>query len=174
MGCRTTLNERAAGGIVATNASWQGLTIGARRPVVTMYAGLALTVIAMVIPIADVVSLGTLADHVHAAYPRFTAAQVHSYDQVMLTYLLINGVIGIVTWLWMIRAVRKQKRWAPAVATTVFLIAFSVAFMNLVIKDSSGQTALNTLLGSVGLLPCVAGLAAVALLWMRGRGAEPK
>ena len=41
------------------------------------------------------------------------------------------------------------------------------AVMDLVVKDTSGDTGLPPLLGWAGMLPSLAGLVAVALLWRR-------
>jgi hypothetical protein len=49
----------------------------------------------------------------------------------------------------------------------MFALGTSIALTDLLIKDTSGDTGLPPLLGWAGLLPCVAGLLAVTLLWRR-------
>jgi hypothetical protein len=39
------------------------------------------------------------------------------------------------------------------------------ALSALLVKDTSGDTGLAPLLGSIGVLPCIAGVVAVAMLW---------
>lgn len=46
-----------------------------------MYAGLATTVISIVIPYIDRVTSNTLADHIRAGYPTYTAARIKSLDR---------------------------------------------------------------------------------------------
>jgi hypothetical protein len=43
-----------------------------------------------------------------------------------------------------------------------------IAVFDLLVKDTSGDTGLPPLLGWIGMLPCLAGLAAVTLLWIGG------
>jgi hypothetical protein len=49
----------------------------------------------------------------------------------------------------------------------VFAAGTSLALTALLVKDTSGEVGLAPVLGLIGLLPCVAGLAAVVLLWRR-------
>lgn len=65
--------------------------------------------------------------------------------------------------------VRRGWRWAPLFATVILLVALAVAGADLAVSEY-GQPILPMWLGLVGLLPCVAGLVAVVLLWRRGAG----
>ena len=134
------------------------LSIGA------MYAGLGLTVIGMTVPYVD---RGGLAAHIRAGYPAYTHARVDAAATTYLIYLSVVGVLGIVCWLGTIWAVRAGKGWARGVATAIFAAATIVALTDLLIKDTSGATGLPPLLGWIGILPCLAGLLAVGLLWRR-------
>jgi hypothetical protein len=49
----------------------------------------------------------------------------------------------------------------------LFALGTSIALTDLLIKDTSGDTGLPPLLGWVGMLPCLAGLLAVILLWRK-------
>ncbi|MGB0098131.1 MAG: hypothetical protein WBP81_37040 [Solirubrobacteraceae bacterium] len=49
----------------------------------------------------------------------------------------------------------------------MFVLGTGIALLDLLVKDTSGDTGLPPLLGWIGLLPCLAGFLAVALLWMR-------
>jgi hypothetical protein len=47
----------------------------------------------------------------------------------------------------------------------LFVLATSVALAALLAKDTSGETSLAPALGLIGIIPCIAGLAAVITLW---------
>jgi hypothetical protein len=132
-----------------------------------MYAGLGLTVIAMAVPFADHATANVLADHIRAGYPTYTQARVDSAVTAYLVYLSIVGALGVIGWLWAIWAVKAGKRWARGAVTTMFALGTGIALIDLLIKDTSGDTGLPPLLGWAGLLPCLAGLLAVTLLWRR-------
>ena len=79
----------------------------------------------------------------------------------------IIGALGVISWLWTIRTVHAGKRWARGAATVMFALGTSIALFDLFVKDTSGDTGLPPLLGWIGMLPCLAGLLAVTLLWRR-------
>ncbi|MYY01041.1 hypothetical protein GT035_02225 [Streptomyces sp. SID4913] len=81
------------------------------------------------------------------------------------------GVLGILAWLTTAWTVKAGKRWAPAVATAVFVTGAATGLTGLLIKDTSGATGLPPELGWAGLIPCLAGAVAVTLLWRRARPA---
>jgi len=116
-----------------------------RSAIGAMYAGLGLTVAAMIVAYVD-----------HA---------VTTY----LVYLSVVGALGIICWLAAIWAVKAGKRWARGAATALFALGTGIALLDLLIKDTSGDTGLPPLLGWAGMLPCLAGLLAVTLLWRRSR-----
>lgn len=131
------------------------------RTLTAMYAGLALTVGTVIVLFA---SGDLLADHVRAGYPTYSQARIDSAATTYLTLLSVVGVLGAASWLWTIRTVRSGKRWP---ATAMFVVGAGVALTVLLIRDTSGDTGLPPLLGWLGILPCVAGLAAITLLWRR-------
>ncbi len=47
----------------------------------------------------------------------------------------------------------------------MFVLGTGVSLTDLLVKDRSGDTGLPPLLGWVGILPCLPGLAAATLLW---------
>ena len=81
--------------------------------------------------------------------------------------LTVIGALGVVGWLWSIWIVTMRKGWAIWAATAMFVLGTSVAVASLLVKDTSGDTGLAPMLGWIGMLPCLAGLVAVALLWRR-------
>lgn len=139
-----------------------------RGAVTTMGIGLLLTVIALIALIIDQVNGDTLARHVEALYAP------HDLDpdpNVLFGYLYVVGVIGILLWLATIWGIIQRKRGARVVATIVFVLGTSVALFNVFVSEY-GMQIFPTLWGVVGLLPSVAGLVAVIVLWRQGRTTE--
>lgn len=139
-----------------------------QRPAIgAMYAGLGLTVIALLVPYVDHVTANVLADHIRAGYPTYAQARIDSAVTTYLVYLSVVGALGIICWLGTIRALKAGKRWARGAATVVFALGTGIALIDLLVKDTSGDTGLPPLLGWAGMLPCLAGLLAVMLMWRR-------
>ena len=82
-------------------------------------------------------------------------------------YLSVVGAFGIICWLGTIRAVKAGKRWARGAATAMLALGTGIAVIDLLVRDTSGDTGLPPLLGWAGMLPSLAGLLAVTLLWRR-------
>ena len=147
-------------------SSTQRVGSSAKRAVVVMYAGLALTVIAV---LAVMIGDGSINRHFHEVYdPYIGAAKADEDKGPLVTYLYMVGGIGVISWLWMVWAVKRAKRWARGVATIVFLLATVDALVNLLMQEYH-KTILPTSIGLAGVLPCVAGLVAIVLLWTRDR-----
>jgi hypothetical protein len=138
-----------------------------RRAIGALYTGLVLTVLATIVPFIDRATANVLADHIRAGYPSYTQARIDSAVMLYLVYLSVVGVLGAVGWLWTIWAVKAGKRWARGVATALFVLGTGIAVIDLLIKDTSGDTGLPPLLSATGVLPCLAGLLAVTLLWRK-------
>ncbi|AJC52706.1 hypothetical protein GZL_09315 [Streptomyces sp. 769] len=131
-----------------------------------MYTGMALTAITTIlVPVFIALATDDYTDYISVAYPKLGAEKVSNYQQTMVIYLVVNGAVGILAWLWTLRSAKKGKRSVPVVASVVFALGLVLALFNLLIKDSTGYAALSPLLGIAGLLPCAAGLAAVVMLW---------
>lgn len=130
-----------------------------------MYAGMALTLVAALAPVADRATTHVLADHVRAGYPAYSPARVDTAVTAWVGILVTVGVLGLASWIVTIRAVRAEKTWARPVATTVFAAATCLALTALLTKDTSGEVSLAPALGVLGVLPCLAGLGAVVALW---------
>lgn len=144
----------------------QGNRTSRRKSVMAaMYAGLAMTVIAMIVPYIDRATSNTLAGHIRAGYPTYTQSRVDTAATTYLVYLSVIGALGVAGWALSIHVVKTGKRWARAAATAMFTLAIVVALTDLLIKDTSGDTGLPALLGWVGIVPCLPGLLSVTLLW---------
>jgi hypothetical protein len=133
--------------------------------IAAMYTGLVMTVVAAIVPYVDHATSNTLADHIRAGYPAYSPAHIDWAATAYLVYLSVIGVLGAAAWLWAIRAVTTGKRWARGIATAMFVIGTGIALIDLLTRDTSGYTGLSPFLGWVGVLPCLPGLMAVALLW---------
>lgn len=137
-----------------------------RTTLVTLYLGLALTFAAVAVPY---VNEATLAGHIKAGYPTYPEARIDTAVSIYLVYLSVVGALGVVCWVTAIWAVKARKRWAPAIGTAFFVLGAGVALFDLLVKDTSGDTGLPPMLGWAGMLPSLAGLVAVALLWKPGK-----
>jgi len=138
------------------------------RPAIgAMYAGLGLTVVALIVLYVDHGTANVLADHIRAGYPAYARARIDSAVTTYLVYLSVVGALGIICWLGTIRALKAGKRWARGAATVMFALGTGIALIDLLVRDTSGDTGLPPLLGWAGMLPCLAGLLAVMLLWRR-------
>jgi hypothetical protein len=150
------------------------ITTHQERPALRgLYAGLVLALAALAVPYVDHATANVLAGHIRAGYPAYTQARIDSAVTSYLVYLSVAGAFGIACWLAMIWAVRAGKRWARAAATGSFALGTSIALTDLLIRDTSGDTGLPPLLGWAGVLPCLAGLVAVALLWKERHDLSP-
>ena len=138
-----------------------------RSAVVAMYAGLVLTVATTIVPYVDHATANVLAAHIRDGYPSYTHARIDSAATTYLVCLSALRALGVIAWLATIRAARKGRRWVRVAASATFVVGTGVALFDLLVRDTSGDTGLPPLLGWVGLLPCAAGLVAVALLWRR-------
>ncbi len=132
-----------------------------------MLAGMALTLLVAIVPFVDGATTHLQARHILAGYPSYSAGEVQSAAGVYLAYLAVVGVIGAAGWLVAIFATRAGKRWARWLATGLFVIGTAVALFNLAVTDTSGDTGLSPVIGGLGLLPSLAGLVAVILLWRK-------
>ncbi|MEV4250199.1 hypothetical protein AB0J63_43195 [Streptosporangium canum] len=134
-----------------------------------MYAGLALTALATIAPYIDRSTTHLLAHHIRAGYPTYPLARVDSAAITYLVVLSVIGALGVLAWLTTAWAVKAGKPWARPTATVMFMIGTSVGLTGLLTKDTSGETGLPPALGWAGMIPCLAGLIMVALLWRRPR-----
>ena len=145
------------------------------RPAIgAMYTGLGLAVVALIVLYVDHATANVLVGHIRAGYPTYTQARIGTAVTTYLVYLSVVGALGIIGWLAAIWAVKAGKRWARGAATALFVLGTAIALTDLLIKDTSGDTGLPPLLGWAGMLPCLAGLLAVVLLWRRSRPVLPR
>ncbi|MCH5585815.1 hypothetical protein MK805_12770 [Shimazuella sp. AN120528] len=144
---------------------WITNTQSKKSAIFAMYAGLVLTVITMIILYVDHATINVLANHIKTSYPSYSQSRIDSAVMLYLIYLSIIGVMGIISWLNVIWGAKKDKPWTRWAATGMFILGTIIALFNLLVKDTSGDTGLPPLLGLIGLLPCIAGLLVVILIW---------
>lgn len=137
------------------------------RLLLALYAGLALTVIAAVAPLIDIATVDTLTDHVRQAYPDWPASEVSKDRDAIAIYLAVAGGLGLVCWLVAIGAVAARRRWAKIAVTVLFAAGTLIALTNMSLGGENYDTILPPAYGLLGLLPCLAGLAAVVLVWRK-------
>ncbi|RFU88558.1 hypothetical protein DY218_00945 [Streptomyces triticagri] len=129
-----------------------------------MHLGLALTAAVAVVPLADLATADSIASHVRDAYPHWSASEVAKDRTAITAYLGIVGLLGIPCWLWAIRWARRGSRHALALAGTLFAAGSCLALFGLTYASAPYDRVLPLSYGLLGLLPCLAGLAAVVLL----------
>lgn len=139
-----------------------------RGALTALEIGLLLTVTAVIALIIDQTTVHRLAAHVEDLY---APHDLHPDPNVLFGYLYASGVIGIVLWLTTIWGVKHRRRGVTVGATTVFVVGGSLAIFNVFVSEYGGRI-FPPLWSIVGLLPSVAGLAAVILLWTSGRAKE--
>jgi hypothetical protein len=144
----------------------KALTKNQRSAIKAMYIGVGLTVVAVIVPYVDHVTANELAGHIREGYPTYSQARIDTAVTTYLVYLSVLAALGTISWISTIRALKNRKPRARAAATALFVLGTGIALFDLLIKDTSGKTGLPPLLGWIGMLPCVAGLLAVTLLWM--------
>ncbi|WP_197093786.1 hypothetical protein [Nonomuraea sp. SBT364] len=141
------------------------MTTPHRTALLMLYAGAGLTALVTLVPFAG---RAILADHIRAGYPAYDPGAIDAAVTAYLVILCAAGGLGLLGWLgtaWALRAGRRRVR-LPATALLAAGVCFAAAALT--VRDTSGDVGLAPLLGWLQVLPCVAGLAAVAL-WRRAR-----
>jgi hypothetical protein len=131
-----------------------------------MSLGLALTVIVTAVPFFGSPVGELIFRHVEAGYPSYSVSAATTATMIYLVGLTVVGLIGMACWIVSLAATRAGKRWAPEIATVALVLAVSVGLFDLMVRDTSGDTGLPSLIGWLGLLPCLPGAFAVVVLWM--------
>ena len=135
---------------------WRGATLALR-------VGLALSLASAVGLFIDQTSVHSLAEHVSAQYSPYGAVPD---PNVLFGYLYATAGLAIAAWLIALRGVRSRKSWVRLFASVTFLVGAMLTVFNLVIREY-GTPIFPVLWSVLGLLPSLAGLVAVSLLWTR-------
>jgi hypothetical protein len=138
-----------------------------RKAIAAAWAGLGLTVAATALVLVDHATGNLLAAHIQDGYPGYSRSQVDGAATIYLSYLSVVGGLGVIGWLITLWAVARRKRWARWFAGALFVVGTVIALFDLLVRDTSGDTGLPAMLGLAGLVPSLAGLALVIMLWRR-------
>jgi len=128
-------------------------------------AGMALTVIVMLVPFIDRATTTILADHIRDGYPVYEKAEIDNAVTAYLVIMATIGVLGLAGWLGTLWAVQRGKRWARWIAVSMLVIAVCIAMTGLTVRDTSGDVGLAPLFGWLLVLPCLPGLVVAVRTW---------
>ena len=122
-----------------------------------MYAGAAVSLVGTIISLTTV---GGLKTAISKAYPKDTAAQVHSLEVSTIVGLVISGLLGVGLWILMARLNLAGRNWARIVAS----VLFGINTLGLVRSFISPNTVLGL---AYAIVLWAAGLGAIYFLWQR-------
>jgi hypothetical protein len=122
-----------------------------------MYAGAAVSAIEVIISFT---TIGGLKSAIEKAYPKDTAAQVHTLEIQGIVGLAITGLLGVGLWVLMARLNLSGRSWARMVAS----VLFAINTLDLVTTFTRPGTILG-LIFAVALW--AVGLGAIVFLWRR-------
>jgi hypothetical protein len=122
-----------------------------------MYAGAAVSLIEVIISLT---TIGGLKSAIEKAFPKYTAAQVHTAEITGVVGLVISGLIGVGLWLLMARLNQSGRNWARIVAS----VLFGINTIELIYLLKSPGTILGTVFAVV---LWAVGLGAIVFLWRR-------
>ena len=131
-----------------------------------LWAGLALSALATVAPLLDVVSTGTIEAHVRATYPDWPQEWIDADTTALAAGLGVIGLLGIVGWLITLRATARLRRWVPVVASVLWVVAATVIASVTAAPMGAYDRLVPTGLGILAALPPLAGVVAVVQLWL--------
>lgn len=126
-----------------------------------MYAGAALSGIAVVISLVTIGSLKTAIENQNTG---LTPSQVNTAEGVAIGAAVVGGLIAIGLWLWMAWANKAGKSWARIVSSVLF--GLNTLFLLLSLSRPHASIGLALL-----LVIWLVGLGAVFFLWRRDSSA---
>ena len=107
-------------------------TTDERRLTQIMYVGMALTAALMLAPIIDLLTTDSVSGHVRATYPHWPERMIRAEDRdAIVAWLAGVGLLGLATWYWSIRSVRRHSRRMRIVVTSGFSLGLIIAMINL-------------------------------------------
>src|SRR5690606_19100419 len=133
-----------------------------------LLAGLGLTVASTLYIAIDALTTNRLTNHIRDAYPNWSQDDIDADRLAITIYLLGFGVLGAIAWLWCASLVQRGKPSARLAVTVTFIVGTGLAMINATQSGEAYEQIVPTPYGVVGLLPSLAGLAAVWLIWRRG------
>lgn len=122
-----------------------------------MYVGAVLSAVAIVLAVVTVSSLRAA---IHRAHPLLGVGRMHSLEVLDVSVIVVVGVVGIALWLWMAAANKAGRSRARITATVIFALNVIAVLINVIRPEATASKV-------AGIVICLAGLAAVVLLWQR-------
>ena len=135
------------------------------RTTMTMYVGAALSALLGVLTFVDQAVVDGISDKLWNKYPDYTSAEIATEAGATAAALYVVAVLGIACWLWLATATRRGWRRTRLTATIVFGLAVVAAL-------SMSYVPMPGYLATAQWLPCVAGVAAIVLLWKGNSSVE--
>ena len=129
-----------------------------------LWTGLVLTVLATLAPVVDLLATGTIEAHVRSTYPDWPDEWVQADATAIVVGLGAIGLLGAISWLIVLRATIRGRRWATIVATVLWALAATVTGATAAPAGAYDQLVPMGLV-LITALPCLAGLVAVVQLW---------
>jgi hypothetical protein len=128
------------------------------RAVKVMYAGLAVSLIGIIV---DMTTLSSTRSAILKRNPGYTATQLNNAEHLQIGLFIAGGLIGAALWLWMAQSCRAGKGWARVVSTVFFGIDTVSVLAGTAAAQGGGLSRIY------GILVWVIGLIAIILLWQR-------
>ncbi|MEV0280523.1 hypothetical protein AB0I22_29605 [Streptomyces sp. NPDC050610] len=138
-----------------------------RKAATLLYVAAALAVVAAAVTVADQAVGDALAHQLQRTYPQRAADRIGAAESSIPTYLFTLAAAGAALFAWLGRASRRGRRGVRGTGTVAVALGTALAAYNF----SQPHPLLITV---AGLLPCLGGAAAMALLWGRESSAHFK
>jgi hypothetical protein len=128
-----------------------------RTAVSCMHVGAALSAAGIAV---DLATIGRVRAAILASYPNYSSGGIHRLELVTLGGVIVVGLLATGLWIWMAQASKSRRPWVRGAGT----VLFGLSTLALLSTFARPHTAYELLDGS---LVWLAGLAAVACLWLR-------
>lgn len=138
-----------------------------QKIILATLAGFVLTLGSVLYIAIDAMTTNRLTDHVRAAYPLWSQSDINADKVAIASYMVGFGILGMTAWLWSAWVLKREKPWARMAVTTLFIVGTGLALMNATLAGGAYDQIVPTPYGVAGLLPSIAGLVTVILLWRR-------
>ena len=80
-----------------------------RSAIKAMYIGVALTVVAVIVPYVDHVTANELAGYIRDGYPTYSQARIDTGVTTYVVYLSVLAALGTISWISTIRALKNRS-----------------------------------------------------------------
>lgn len=120
-----------------------------------MYAGAALSLVTLVIGVADASGFKST---IRKAFPHYSQAQVNNTANALVVVAVVAGLVGVGLWLWMAWANGRGRNWARVLSS----VLFGIDTLSLVANLSQHVPTASLL---AGVVQWAIGLGAIMYLW---------